>query len=145
MIREMTLADYEKVYALWMSSRNMGFNDKDDSREGIARFLKRNPGCSFVAEDAGALLGVILTGHDGRRGYVYHLCVHEDWRGRGIGSRLVSASLDALRAEGISKVALLVFKRNAAGSAFWERQGFTARTDVDYRNRALIELVRIDT
>ena len=144
-IRKMTVADYDRVYTLWMSCKNMGFNNLDDSREGIERFLRRNPDTSFVAVDGGDIVGIVLAGHDGRRGYIYHAAVHERCRRQGVGSQLVEAALDALKAEGIHKVALLVFHRNDAGNAFWERQGFAARTDVAYRNRALTELIRIDT
>ena len=144
-IRPMTLEDYDRVWALWMSCKNMGFNDLDDSREGIGRLLRRNPTTCFVAESDGELAGVILAGQDGRRGYIYHMAVAEACRRRGVGSRLVERCLEALRTEGINKVALLVFKYNDAGNAFWERQGFGLREDVNYRNRALAELVRIDT
>ena len=98
-----------------------------------------------VAEEDGRIVGVILAGHDGRRGYIYHMSVAEDRRHRGIGRELVSRSLSALKAEGINKVALLVFHRNEVGNAFWESQGFTVREDVAYRNKLLTELVRIDT
>jgi ribosomal protein S18 acetylase RimI-like enzyme len=144
-IRAMTIQDYDLVYALWMRSKNMGFNNLDDSREGVERLLRRNPNTSFVAMDGDALAGVILSGQDGRRGYIYHMCVAEAYRRQGLGSELVSRCLAALKAEGINKVALLVFNRNEAGNAFWEAQGFTVRNDVAYRNMALTELVRIDT
>ena len=144
-IRTMSIADYDAVYALWMSCKNMGFNNLDDSREGIARLLRRNPGTSFVALEDDRLAGVILSGQDGRRGYIYHMAVAEDFRRRGVATALLDRCLEALRAEGINKVALLVFRYNDAGNAFWEKQGFTERTDVAYRNRELVELVRIDT
>ncbi len=153
----MTIADYDAVHELWFSSPNMGFNDRDDSREGIARFLARNPGLSFVAISTATgeharepaaraeIAGVIMAGHDGRRGYIYHTAVRESERHKGIGKALVQACLSALKAEGISKVALLVFAKNEAGNAFWEKQGFSLREDVCYRNKALYELTRIDT
>ena len=144
-IRVMTIQDYDAVYALWMRSKNMGFNNLDDSREGVDRLLRRNPNTSFVAMDGEKLTGVILSGQDGRRGYIYHMCVAEAYRRQGIGSKLVERCLAALKAEGINKVALLVFNRNEAGNAFWEAQGFTARTDVAYRNKELTKLIRIDT
>ena len=144
-IREMQIGDYEQVWEMWMQSKNMGFNDRDDSREGIDRLLRRNPGLSFVAEEEGKIAGVILAAQDGRRGYVYHMCVREDCRRRGIGARLARECLSAFREQGISKAALLVFKRNGAGNAFWEAQGFSLREDINYRNIALTELVRIDT
>ena len=144
-IRKMTIQDYEKVYELWMSCKNMGFNDIDDSKEGIARFLERNPNTSFVALKNENLVGIILGGHDGRRGYIYHLSVNENYRKNGIGSSLVKNCLEAFKQEKISKVALLVFKYNEAGNSFWEKQGFVLREDINYRNVALRELVRIDT
>ena len=144
-IRNMTVSDYDRVYALWLSCKGMGLNDVDDSREGIARYLARNPGTSFVAEDEGRIVGVILAGHDGRRGYIYHTAVHPDERRKGTGRALAEAAMEALKAEGITKAALVAFERNQAGNAFWEQQGFTARTDLTYRNRALREMTRIDT
>jgi len=144
-IRPMIIDDYDRVWALWMSCRNMGFNDLDDSREGIGRFLKRNPATCFVAEAGGDLAGVILAGHDGRRGYIYHMAVAEAHRRQGIGSALVDRCLGALKREGINKVALVAFRANEAGNAFWERQGFALREDLNYRNRALAKLVRMDT
>ena len=144
-IRKLSVDDYDKVYELWMSCRNMGFNNIDDSREGIAKFLKRNPETSFAAVEDGRIIGVILAGNDGRRGYIYHMSVAEDHRRQGIGSQLVGKCLEALEKEGIAKVALLVFNRNEAGNAFWESQGFTERTDITYRNKALTEIIRIDT
>ena len=144
-IRLMEIRDYDQVYTLWMSCKNMGFNNLDDSREGVERLLRRNPNTSFVAVADGEIAGVILAGHDGRRGYIYHMCVAEAYRRQGLGSSMVERCLEALKAEGINKAALLVFNHNEAGNAFWEAQGFTVRVDVAYRNKELTELVRIDT
>ena len=144
-IRTMSIADYDAVYALWMSCKNMGFNNLDDSREGIARFLRRQPSHLLFALEDDRLAGVILSGQYGRRGYIYHMAIAEDFRRRGIATALLDRCLEALRAEGINKVALLVFRYNDAGNAFWEKQGFIERGDVAYRNRELVELVRTDT
>lgn len=144
-IRNMRPADYDGVYALWMSCKNMGFNDVDDSRAGIEKFLLRNPDTCLVAEENGEIIGVVLGGQDGRRGYIYHMSVAEAHRRRGIGGQLLDRCLAAMKEAGITKAALLVFKRNEAGNAFWERQGFTLREDVAYRNRELTKLTRIDT
>ena len=144
-IRVMTIDDYEKVYALWMSCKNMGFNNLDDSREGIAKYLRRNPATCFVAECGDSIVGVILSSHDGRRGFIHHLAVAEDCRRQGIATELLECAVSSLAAEGINKVALLVFNRNEAGNAFWEKNGFTSREDLVYRNKALVEMVRIDT
>ena len=91
------------------------------------------------------MAGVILSGHDGRRGFIHHLAVSEEFRRQQIATNLVTHALSALQSEGINKVALLAFNYNEAGNAFWENQGFTARSDVTYRNKALVEMVRIDT
>lgn len=144
-IRLMTPADYDALYRLWSMTPGMGLNDVDDSREGIARYLVRNPHTCFVAEQGGKIIGAIMSGHDGRRGLIHHTVVAEDEQHRGTGTALVQAALEALREEGISKVLLVVFSRNEKGNAFWEKQGFTARTDLVYRNKALRELVRTDT
>ncbi|MBQ8357702.1 MAG: GNAT family N-acetyltransferase [Clostridia bacterium] len=141
----MQLSDYEALYAPWLSCPGMGLNDVDDSKEGIARFLTRNPHTCFVAERADGLVGAIMAGHDGRRGYIYHTAVRPDARRQGIGSALVHTALEALRACGIGKVALVVFAKNRNGNAFWEKQGFTVREDLTYRNRSLVEMIRIDT
>lgn len=144
-IRKMAMDDYEKVYALWMSCTGMGLNNVDDSKEGIEKFLQRNPDTCFVAEEEEKIVGVILVGNDGRRGYIYHTSVSPQNRSKGIGSKLVQQALDALKQQGINKVALVVFARNEIGNQFWEKQGFTTREDIIYRNKALVEMVRIDT
>ncbi|MEA4823713.1 MAG: GNAT family N-acetyltransferase [Clostridiaceae bacterium] len=144
-IRPMSLDDYASVYALWLRTPGMGLNDVDDSREGIARYLRRNPDTSFVAVLGERIVGVILAGHDGRRGFLHHTAVAEEVQRRGIGSMLVTAAMDALKREGIHKTALVVFGRNERGNAFWEKCGFTTREDLVYRNRALTAITRIDT
>ena len=141
--RLMTMADYEQAYDLWILCGN-GLNDKDDSPEGIDKYLKRNPSTSFVATCDGKVVGVILCGHDGRRGIIQHACVSPDYRRLGIGNKLVELALEALKEEGINKVLLVAFKKNGGGNAFWEAQGFTLREDLNYRNKALAEMVRID-
>ena len=144
-IRLMTPADYPQVYALWRSTPGMGLNNLDDSEEGITRYLQRNPTTCFIAEEADALIGAVLSGHDGRRAFIYHLAVAAPYRRQGIGKALVEAALEALRAEGIHKAALVVMANNAAGNAFWEQLGFTTRPDLVYRNRELDELQNLDT
>ena len=144
-IKKLTPEDYAAVYALWLSCPGMGLNDRDDSEEGIRRYLERNPDTCFVAEEDGRVVGVILAGHDGRRGYIYHTAVSPAYQRQGIGAKLVEAALEALRAEGVNKVALVAFSRNGVGNAFWERMGFTVRDDLVYRNKALAEMTRIDT
>lgn len=144
-IRKMTVSDYGQVYSLWLSCKGMGLNNLDDSEEGIRRFLLRNPDTCFVAEEDGIVIGVIMTGHDGRRGYIYHTAVNADFRRQGIAKELVKSSLKALEKCGINKVALLVFQRNETANKFWEEMGFTVRDDILYRNKALAEIERLDT
>ena len=141
--RLMTIADYQQCYDLWLKCGN-GLNDKDDSLEGIDKYLKRNPSTSFVATCDEKVVGVILCGHDGRRGIIQHACVSPDYRRLHIGGKLVNLALEALKKEGINKVLLVAFKKNEGGNAFWEAQGFTLREDLNYRNKALAEMVRID-
>ena len=141
--RLLNINDYSQAYDLWLLCGN-GLNDKDDSLEGIDKYLKRNPSTSFVAVCEGKVVGVILCGHDGRRGIIQHACVSPDYRRCGVGKKLVDLALEALKNEGINKVLLVAFKKNEGGNAFWESQGFTLREDLNYRNKALTELVRID-
>ncbi len=144
-VRSMTIDDYIAVYQLWLRTPGMGLNTTDDSREGIATYLARNPSTCFVAEDEGEIIGVILSGHDGRRGYIHHTAVAVERRKNGIGSTLVNQAMLALEREGIHKVALVVFSRNETGNDFWEKRGFARRYDLVYRNRSITELTRIDT
>ena len=117
MIREMTIADYEEILDLWVNTEGMGLRSLDDSREGIATFLKRNPRTSFVALDAGKIIGAILCGNDGRRGYIYHTVVQVPYRNQGIGTQLVEAAISALQREGITRVCLNVLETNEQGKA----------------------------
>ncbi len=145
-IRKMLISDYDAVYSLWLSCKGMGLNDLDDSREGIMRFLKRNPDTCFAAEtESGCIIGAIMAGNDGRRGYIYHTAVHPDYRNHGIGRALAEEAVAALKKCGINKAALVVFAHNTDGSSFWEKLGFTARNDIIYRDRVLTEMKRIDT
>ena len=143
-IRKMKIEDYEKVYDLWIHTEGMGLNTTDDSREGIAKYLLRNPNTCFVAEDNRKIVGVIMSGHDGRRGFIHHTTVMKEYRRQGIGKKLVDSALVALEAEGIHKVALVAFEKNVSGNIFWEKAGFTIRDDLIYRNKSIHELERID-
>jgi ribosomal protein S18 acetylase RimI-like enzyme len=144
-IRKMTIADYTCVYDLWLNTPGMGLNDLDDSRQGIDKYLRRNPETCFVAEKDNMIIGVILCGNDGRRGYIHHTAVSVVERKNGVGTALVDAAVNALKNEGINKVALVVFSKNELGNSFWEKRGFTVREDLVYRNKSISELTRIDT
>ncbi|MCI8417280.1 MAG: GNAT family N-acetyltransferase [Lachnospiraceae bacterium] len=138
-IRTMTAEDYDGVYALWMTIRGFAIRSIDDSRVGVERFLKRNPDTSVVAEEEGRIVGSILCGHDGRRGCLYHVCVHADYRMQGIGKNMVVFCMNALKKEEISKVSLIAFTKNDIGNAFWNRIGWTRRLDLNYYDFTLNE------
>ena len=132
MIRVMTINDYDDVFALWKNISGFGIRSIDDSREGIERFLKRNPTTSVVAEEDGKIVGSILCGHDGRTGCFYHVCVDAAYRHRKIATHLAQAAIEALKKEQISKVTLIAFTKNIMGNAFWQELGWTERKDVNY-------------
>ncbi len=128
-LRELTIDDYESVYAVWAGSEGIGLSDAD-SKEGIKRFLARNPGLSFVALDKNQIVGAALCGHDGRRGYIHHLAVVKSHRKRGIGRSLVSRCVFALMQIGISKCHLFVFGENQEAINFWQKVGWTQRVEL---------------
>lgn len=132
MIRTMTIGDYKGVHELWMSIKGFAIRSIDDSEEGVGRFLARNPATSVVAEEDGKIVGAVLCGHDGRRGCMYHVCVHEDYRMRGIGKAMAIFAMEALKKEKISKISLIAFTENDIGNAFWRRIGWTKREDLNY-------------
>ena len=135
----MTMKDYNEVYALWKKIRGFGIRSIDDSREGVERFLKRNPTTSVVAVEDDRIVGSILCGHDGRRGCFYHVCVDAEYRRQGIGKSMVVASMEALKEEHINKVCLIAFTRNDVGNAFWNTIGWTRRLDLNYYDFTLNE------
>ena len=123
-ISEMTIADYDKVFALWQGAEGLGLHaDECDSRQGITRYLTRNPGMCFVARDGAKLVGAVLCGHEGRRGYLNHLAVAEEYRRQGIGKALVDQCAVALKEAGIVKCNLFVFAANERAMAFWRKLG----------------------
>jgi ribosomal protein S18 acetylase RimI-like enzyme len=136
-LRNMVIEDYEKVYKLWGDTPGMGMRSIDDSKTGIAKFLKRNPTTNFIAVAMGEIVGVILCGHDGRRGYIYHTAVDIKYRGQGIGTKLVETVYNALEEEGITKAALVVFKTNAIGNSFWKTIEWEQRNDLNYYNKSI--------
>ncbi|MBQ3918138.1 MAG: GNAT family N-acetyltransferase [Oscillospiraceae bacterium] len=137
--RTVTINDYDSIYELWNSTEQSkrALNPVDDSREGIERYLKRNPSTCFLAYTEDKTVGVILTGHDGRRAVIHHMCVHPDYRRMGIAHMLIQKAEEALQKEGISKIFGLVFKDNEGANKFWEAEGYTLRTDLNYRNKSL--------
>lgn len=138
-VRTMTINDYDEVKALWMTIKGFAIRSIDDSYEGVERFLKRNPNTSVVAVEDGKVVGAILCGHDGRRGCLYHVCVNEKYRMKGIGKAMVVFCMEALKKEGINKVSLIAFTKNDIGNAFWRTIGWTKREDLNYYDFVLNE------
>ena len=132
-IRRMRIDDYEAVMKLWNGAEGVGVGP-DDGKESIENYLQRNPKTSFVAEENGIIIGAIMAGHDGYRGFIHHTAVDRRYRKQGIGRQLVEAAMQAIKADGIHKVVLVVFKINEYGNAFWEKLGFDSRDDLYYRN-----------
>ena len=152
-IYSMTEGDIEEALALWQNMPGVGLRAGDDNPLSLKRYLERNSGCSFVARTTSAhttsdrttsartkcgLVGTILAGHDGRRGFIYHTAVSESHRGHGVGRALAEHALEALRAQGIRKVALVAFAKNSPAQAFWRKMGFGHREDLTYMDCTLI-------
>lgn len=139
MIKIMTIDDYEELLAMWKNTPNMGLRSLDDSKEGIVRFLKRNPNTNFVAYEDDKVVGAILSGHDGRRGYIYHTVVLPEYRRRGIASSLVEMAVEALKKEGITRVCLNVMETNDQGKKFWISKGWEKKDFLGFYSKAITE------
>jgi ribosomal protein S18 acetylase RimI-like enzyme len=129
-VRSFALDDYDAAFALWRTTPGVGLDAYSDSLAGIARYLKRNPGLSFVAVSDTAIVGAVLAGHDGRRGYLHHLAVAPTHRHLGIGRALTLRCLRALGRRGIPKCNIFVLGSNATGQAFWQHNGWALRADL---------------
>lgn len=134
LIESMVIAHFDEVLALWRHSEGIGLSSAD-SRENISRYLERNPNLSLVALLDGEIVGAMLCGHDGRRGYIHHLAVAENHHRREIGRLLVTQGLKRLRIEGIDKCHLFVFRDNVGAIRFWTKLGFTERVDLSMMSK----------
>lgn len=139
MIKVLTIKDYEALFAMWKDTPNMGLRSLDDSEEGISRFLKRNPDTNFAAYKDGKLVGAILSGHDGRRGYIYHTVVLPEYRGKGIASELVEKAVEALQKEGITRVCLNVMETNEQGKNFWIGKGWEKKDFLGFYSKSITD------
>ena len=139
MIKKMTIDDYEKLFEMWQNTPNMGLRSLDDSKEGISLFLKRNPTTNFVAYDDDKLIGTILCGHDGRRGYIYHTVVLPEYRRQGIATNLVDMAVKALQEEGITRVCLNVMETNEQGKKFWIDRGWEKKDFLGFYSKAITD------
>ncbi|QJC54465.1 GNAT family N-acetyltransferase [Paenibacillus albicereus] len=125
----MTIVHYAGAYALWSRTEGLVLSGAD-SLEAVAAYLERNPGMSFVCLSGSRVVGTSMCGHDGRRGYLYHLAVDPSMRGCGIGRQLAERSLAALGEAGIERCHLMVLEDNESGAAFWSRTGWTKRSGI---------------
>lgn len=136
-IKELTIKNYEEVLTLWESGDGVGL-DSDDTKERIWIYLQRNPGLSFAAFEKGKVIGAVLCGHDGRRGYLHHLTVATAHRNKGIGTTLADKAISKLRTLGIRKCNIFVFADNADGQEFWKRCGWAERTDLKVMSKSIL-------
>jgi N-acetylglutamate synthase len=129
-IEAMTVDDFEEVTSMWRQTEGVGLSEAD-SRPNITIFLERNPGLSLVARNGNKeVVGAVLCGHDGRRGYLHHLAVAANYRRKGLGKSLVAKCLAELRRLGLQKCNIFIFENNAEGKAFWKRSGWGERGDL---------------
>ena len=126
-LEELTPADYESAMRLWNASPGVNANE---TAEEFARILARNPGMSFCVRSGGQLIGAVFCGHDGHRGFLYHLAVEPAYRQQGIARRLVDRCLARLGEEGIRRVSIHLFADNDDGAAFWRQTGWRERPNV---------------
>lgn len=137
---EFSIEAYDQVISLWLLCEGIGLS-RADSKSNIRYYLERNPGMSFIAQYNDVIVGAILSGHDGRRGYIHHLAVHPDYRKEGIGRALVENCLVALQSIGIQKCHLFIFNDNTKGIHFWNKVGWTQRSDISLISKAIEQSV----
>jgi N-acetylglutamate synthase len=135
-IREFVAGDIDAALRLWRRTEGVGLSDADRP-DRLREFLSRNAGLSCVAVSGDNLIGTILCGTDGRRGYIHHLAVAAESRRSGVGRSLVEAALSALDLTGIRKCHAFVFQSNPFGELFWERSGWQRRDDLHVYSRRL--------
>ncbi|WP_020593949.1 GNAT family N-acetyltransferase [Kiloniella laminariae] len=130
-IREMQPGDHGALLALFSSTPGVTLREADN-KEATERYLERNPGLNFVVEQNNVIVGCVMCGHDGRRGYLQHLIVSEGFRQQGLGEALFQKCLTALANLGIDKTHIFVFKNNDLANAFWQSKGWSLREDVNH-------------
>lgn len=131
--------DYEAALDLWKRCEGMGLSAADDPC-AFKRFLARNPETCFVAVEGELVIGTVLGGSDGRRGYLYHLAVDPAQRKRGIGKALVERCLAAMQAAGIQKCHLMVMDDNLSGQDFWAHEGWQPRSDIVLMSKDIVNV-----
>jgi ribosomal protein S18 acetylase RimI-like enzyme len=129
-IREMTINDYDDIIVMFRETPGISVREAD-SRAATETYLNRNPGLSFVATVDSKMIGCVMCGHDGRRGYLQHLVVQSEHRNQGIGEKLFMACVYALQKIEISKTHIFVFKTNNLANKFWADKGWELREDLN--------------
>jgi ribosomal protein S18 acetylase RimI-like enzyme len=137
-IRLATTQDVNAIVELWRST----FPEYADPRRpqraprpSIVRKLAFGDGLFWVAEADGVIVGTIMAGYDGHRGWIYSLGVRPDRRRTGLAQSLVATAEETLAKAGCIKVNLQVLDTNATGRAFWEAAGYFADPVVSYGKR----------
>ncbi|MCL1992314.1 MAG: GNAT family N-acetyltransferase [Spirochaetes bacterium] len=139
-IRKMEIEDYVEIIKLWKHTDGIGIDEKDDSKESIKIFLRKNPNTCFVAITAnGEIIGTVMGGNDGRRGHIYHLMVKAEYRNNGIAKDLLKNIEKGFETDGIRKIFLVAYRDNEIGNNFWENNGYKIREDLNYRDKRIIE------
>lgn len=128
-IRPMTIDDYDEIFAMWQITTKRALS-KADERSQIERYLRRNEGMSQIAEIDGKIVGTVLAGHDGRRGFIHHMAVLPEYRRRHIGRKLAQKAIECIAADGIDKTHIFCYQNNETGQNFWSSFGFEKRDDV---------------
>ncbi len=129
LIREMTIEDYEEVFAMWQTTSKRALS-KADEKPQMERYLKRNAGMSQVAVVDGKIVGTVLAGHDGRRGFIHHMAVMSEYRRQHIGHSLAQRAIEKISEEGIDKTHIFCYQNNETGQSFWRDFGFEKRDDI---------------
>ena len=122
-------ADIKPMLAFWRSIPGLGVG-RGDTESSLNAFLERNPTTCLLLKINGGLMGTVLGGFDGRRGYIYHLAVHPDYQGRGYGKMLLSRVSGQLKDLGAPKIHLFAFGDNHTAEGFYLCQGWEKRCDI---------------
>ncbi len=128
-IRSMTIEDYDEIYSMWQITSKRALSEAD-SRENIERYLLRNKGMSLVALENGRIIGTVLAGHDGRRGFIHHMAVLPEYRRKHIGNALATEAIKKIAEDGIDKTHIFCYRDNLTGQGFWTSLGFKKRGDL---------------
>jgi len=133
----MEKGDLAEMIQFWQGMEGIGLSESD-SYSALSFYMQRNPGLSWVARNRDReLIGGVLCGHDGRRGYLHHLAVAPDYRRKGIGRALVERCLSSLRELKILKCNVFLFNQNPEGQGFWKAMGWKGREDLVLLQRVL--------